>query len=152
MSAYIYPSHEQVVIAWLKTLTGVPTDKIATSLPADNASWAPSGFIQVTTVGGSPAVHVPVFNPVVQVDCWANNVDSQRPPWGKASSLAERIMWATYAVTQPGRFDLGADVHQPRLMSVYPLSEPRRIVSDPANFARVQFDLTVRWTLELEVA
>lgn len=151
MSAYIYPSHELVAVAWLKSITGLPTAQIATTLPADNSSWAASGFIQVTTVGGNPDIDVPTFRPVVQIDCWANNVDSQRPPWGKATHLAERIVWASY-VDRPGSFDLGASVHTPRLMSVYALSEPRRIISDEAGFARVQFDLSFRWTLNLEVA
>lgn len=152
MTAYIYPSHELVAVAWLKTLTGIPTAQVATNLPADNESWAASGFVQVTAVGGNPNIDIPTFQPVVQIDCWANNVDSLKPPWGKASSLAERIVWASYGVQQPGSIDMGANFHSPRLMSVYALSEPRRILSDEAGFARVQFDMSFRWTLNLEVA
>lgn len=152
MATWIFPSTEQVAVAWLKTLPGLPVNQIATTLPADNASWATSGFVQVTTVGGTPQVHVPVFEPVVQIDIWACNVDSQRPPWGKAAHLAETIVWATYSALQPGVFDLGANIHPPRLMSAFALSEPRRILHDEAGFARVQFDMSFRWTLGLEVA
>ena len=152
MPAYIYPSTEQVSVAWLKTLPGLPANQIATTLPADNSSWAASGFVQVAGVGGTPQVHIPVFEPVVQIDCWANNVDSQKPPWGKAAHLAEVIVWATYSALQPGVFDLGANFYPPRLMAVYPLSEPRRVLHDEAGFARVQFDMAFRWTLERGVA
>lgn len=152
MAAYIYPSHELVAVAWLKTVDGLPTNQIATTLPADNSTWAASGFVQVTTVGGNPEHEMPMFGPVVQVDCWANNLNSQKPPWGKASHLAERIVWAAYAADQLGSLTLGADFHQPRLMGVYALSEPRRITGDEAGFARIQFDMAFRWTLNLEVA
>jgi hypothetical protein len=144
----IYPTPDLVAVTWLKSVAGLPTNQIATTLPADNSSWATSGFVQVTAIGGNPGREVPFWQPAIQIDCWANNPNSQKPPWGKAGHLAATIQWATYGARQPGVLALGGTFHPTRLMSVYPLTEPRRILSDEAGFARVQIDLLMTWTIQ----
>ena len=143
-----FPTAEQVTVAWLSTLPLLPTNGVATSLPADNSSWAASGFVVVTSVGGSPAVDTPIYSPVMQVDCWAGNVNSAKPPWGKAGQLAGAIEWATYGPSVQQVLDLPAAFYNARLLSVVATTEPRRIPSDEAGFARVQMDLTVNWVVD----
>ena len=142
------PSTEQVVVAWIKSIAGVPANKVATTLPANTSAWEADGFVQVTTVGGTPASHTPVRNPVVQVDCWACNVNTQSPPWGKASSLANLILEATYTDGVPQHVELPEAFYSARLLSAYPMTEPRRITGDIAQFARVSFDLSVFWVVQ----
>lgn len=141
-----FPNAELVAVAWVKSVPGVDPTKVATSLPADTSVWSATGFVQVGVVGGSPNVDTPLFAPVVQVDCWTNAVNSNKPPWGQAHALAGAIMWATYR-HEPTTVAMPENYHPARLLSVYGLSEPRRIPSDTAGYARVQFDLAMVWTV-----
>ena len=144
----LFPTAEMMAVAWLKTVDGIPSDKVATSLPGDNSTWAASGFIQVSVAGGTPQSHVPLYAPVIQVDCWANNANSQKPPWGKAGHLAGAIQWATYSQgAQVGVLPMLDDFYDVRVTTVRCVSEPRRIPGDDAGFARVQLDLEFSWTL-----
>ncbi len=143
-----FPTSDQVAVAWLKTISGIDPTKVATSLPADAATWASTGFVTAMTVGGSPgSVHVPVSEPVVAVDCWANNANSGKPPWGKAGHLAALIYRATYLAPQPGSFTVLTDFHPAKLRAVYPVSEPRRIPGDESGFARYQLDLQLVYSV-----
>lgn len=144
MTTYVL-TPEQVAVAWIKTLPTVPSDKVATSLPADSTVWGATGFVQVTVAGGTPDGYVPLYRPVVQVDCWATNPGSDKPPWGRAGSLCQAIIWATYRM-RGMVVDLGSDFAVASLLSVRPLGEPRRIPDDEAGFARVQVDLELSWT------
>jgi len=141
------PNVELLMVAWLRSLPGIPPDGVATSLPGDPAAWAALGFVQVTSVGGSPAVHTPLRNPVVQLDCWANNPNSQKPPWGKASALMETIVAACYANNQQRVLTMPEGFSNARLLAVYPLIEPRRVLGDEASFARLSVDLSVTWSV-----
>lgn len=146
MSGTYHPSHELVACAWLNTL-GLPADGIDTDLPRDPADWATQGFIQVTAVGGSPNIDVAVYQPAVQVDVWCTRVDSELPPWNQAGNLAGQLVAATYdAANANVSPTLPAAFRPVRVLSAFPLSEPRRILDDPAGFARVGFDLALRWT------
>lgn len=143
--AYL-PSSEQVAMTWIRSIEGIDPAQVATRLPADPATWAAKGFIQVSVITGAPEIYTPVRGPVVQVDCWANTANSQQPPWGKASTLAERILFASYArvsqtLAMPDNF------YAARLMSVYPISEPRRIEGEESGYARLNFDMTFRWVV-----
>lgn len=145
------PSDELVLINWLKTLSGLPTSSIATTLPGDTTSWAASGFVTVLGVGGGSEVYIPVHNPVVTVDTWATVPNSNRPPWVLASKLVELIVHRTYqhtpdVISMPSGY---ADVY---LHSVYPVSRPRRIPSDQAGFARISVDVQLQWSLAEAVA
>lgn len=140
------PMSDAVVVALIKTFPGTPPLGVATSLPGDAGSWADLGFIQVASVGGSPLTHVPVRVPVLQVDCWASNVNSQKPAWSKAGNLAEVVVNATYDF-EPLRVTLPETFYPARVLSCWPVTEPRRIPGDPSGFARVTFDLAVKWAV-----
>lgn len=141
------PTAEQVAVAWLKTVTGVDATKVATTLPADVSVWAATGFWQVTVVGGTPATHTPLYMPVIRVDCWAANLASTKPPWGRAGSMAGSVVWATYHQPALLRVDPGAGFDTAHVLSTFPLSEPVRVPDDDAGFARVFVDLRLSWVV-----
>lgn len=138
---------ELVAVAWLSTATGVPAGGVATTLPADNSTWAASGFVQVTAApGGSANVDVPLRRPILTIDCWANNPNSGRPPWGKAAYLAETVYAAFYDTQAiPRDLTLPAGYPGARVLSAVPLGEPRRLRSDPSSYARFGFDAVLHW-------
>ena len=136
---------EQVAVAWLKTVDGIDSTKVATSLPGDPAVWGATGFVTVAVVGGTPGDHVPLYRPVVSVTAWATTPGSAKPPWGRAGSMAGAIVWATYRF-RGMPVDLGADFAVASLLSVRPLGEPRRIPDETPGFARVAVDLELSWT------
>ncbi|GAA3230694.1 hypothetical protein GCM10017691_23880 [Pseudonocardia petroleophila] len=141
------PNTDVVTVAWLKTLSSLPPLAIATSLPGDVASWANTGFVQAMSVGGTPGVHVPLQSPIVQIDCWAATPNSQKAPWGKAGALAEAVYLA--AVEFDRRFEpvLPGDFETARILSVYPISEPRKMTGDEAGFARYTLEIALAWTV-----
>ncbi len=140
-----------VMATWLRTIPGIPDDKINTVLPAAEL-WAATGFVQVVgAVGGTPWLDAPVREPVIEVDTWGCRVNSERPDWGKASALMELIM---AAVTDPRT---SVDVRFPmagrlvRILSCWPVSEPRKQLTgvdqgDPASYARWMVDIQMMWT------
>ena len=142
------PNAELLAVAWLKSLDGIPTNGVATALPGDPTTWAIDGFVQVTLVGGTPAVHTPLRNPTAQVDCWANNPNSLKPPWGKAHALLETVVAACYDDgTQQRVFVMPTGFGNARLLTVWPVIEPRRVPGDESGFARVTVDLSMVWTV-----
>jgi len=143
--ALLHPTSELVAVAWLKGLSGL-NNLVATDLPADATSWAASGFTQVLTVGGSPSLDFPLANPVVSLDFWANAPGSGKPPWNKANQLAEvarRGMLDHDAVQRA--LTLPAAYNNARCVTVYPLTEPRRVRDDAAEFARYTMDALFSW-------
>lgn len=140
------PNTDLVATSWLKTLPGVNPLRVASSLPGDNASWADTGFVVATSVGGSPGLHVPMQRPVVAIDCWANNPNSQKAPWGKAGHLAQLVLLGTY-MTEPVDLTFSGDFEPARVFAVAPLSEPRKVPGDEAGFARYSFDLVFNWVV-----
>lgn len=146
MTATLAPTTDLVAVAWLAGVTGLSASMVATKLPADNSTWAASGFVQVITVGGTPELYVPVASPVVGVSCWAANPNSAKPPWGKANHLAELIRAATYDhANVPRTLTLPSSFGHARVTAAYFVSEPKRIPGDPANYARFDADLALRW-------
>lgn len=150
------PQNELVAQAWLRDIEGVPDNAVGATLPADNSTWAASGFVQYMVVGGSPGVYLPVSNPVMQIDCWATNAGgSSKPPWGKANYLASLIKNAGYggvnSPSAPAReVVLPAEYLNARVMAAYALTEPRRLPNDEARYARYQFDMQFRWVVVSE--
>lgn len=144
MSLLLRANHELVTIAWLKTVVG---DRVATTLPKDNSTWAASGFVTTDTVGGSPNLYVPLREPVMSVDCWAVNADSQKPPWGKASVLAQAIQAACWAHrTIPQTVTLPAGYPAVQVKSAYCTGEPRRVPDDVSSYARYSIPgLALAW-------
>lgn len=139
------PTSELVGVAWLKHVTG--STLVATDLPEDNSTWSASGFTQVQTVGGTPDNYVPVARPVFSVDCWACAPGSGKPPWYRANARAETIRAAVldHAGVPYETTTLPAAYNQARVLSALMLTEPRRMLSDEAGYARYQFDLRLDW-------
>lgn len=144
MTLLLRATPELVAVAWLSTVVG---DRVATTLPKDNTSWAASGFCTITTVGGTPNLYVPLREPVVSVDCWAVNPDSQKPPWNKAAALAEAVQAACYdhpAIPQTLTLPAGYPAVQVR--SAYTTGEHRRVPDDPSSYARYSIPgLVITW-------
>lgn len=146
MVAVHYPSPELVAVAWVKTTPGVNSTKVATTLPGDATTWAATGFVTATVVGGDSQIDVPLHTPVMAFDCWANAANSNKAPWGQAGALASAIQAHTYRVA-PFEVPVPDDFHPARLLSVYVLEAPQRIVSDAAGFARVRVVAALTWTV-----
>jgi hypothetical protein len=144
MSLLLRANHELVTIAWLKTIVG---DRVATMLPKDNASWAASGFVTTDVVGGTPNLYVPLREPVMSVDCWAFSAGSQKPPWNKASVLAQAIQaacWEHRSIPQTVTLPTGYPAVQVR--SAYCTGDPRRVPDDPSSYARYSIPgLAITW-------
>lgn len=145
MTLQLRATPELVATAWLKTVVG---DRVATTLPKDNTTWAASGFCTLVVAGGTPNLYVPLREPAVGVDCWANNPQSQKPPWNKAAALAEAIQAACYDHSAiPQRLTLPAGYPQAQVLSVYTTGEHRRVPDDPSSYARYSIPgLVIAWT------
>lgn len=146
MPTLLRPNTELVAIAWLKTLAELPSDQIGTTLPGNKAAWAATGFVQVAAgVGGSPDHELPVRRPVVQLDCWACNLNSQKPPKGKAYALAESIVNATWPFVTVGVTPAPGNYGPAKILEAIALTEPRHLPSDVAGYARVTLDVQIDW-------
>lgn len=145
MSLRLRPTPELVATAWLKTIVG---DRVATTLPKDNTTWAASGFCTLVVAGGTPNLYTPLREPAVGVDCWAVNPQSQKPPWNKAAALAEAIQAACYDHPSiPQTLTMPAGYPAARVLSAYTTGEHRRIPDDPSSYARYSIPgLVIAWT------
>lgn len=144
------PDGALVADAWLRLVAGVPSSCIGPTLPSARktppAPWVANGFVQHTLVGGAPGTHVPLRQPVVQLDFWAVTLDDRTAPWGRASALAETVFDATFGEVVERTLVVPAGYDTPRLRTVLALQEPRKIPGDPSGFARFSFDAVFTWT------
>jgi hypothetical protein len=140
------PNNELVTIAYLKSIVG---DRVATTLPKDITGWVDGGFCTVDTVGGTPNLYVPLHEPVMGVDCWAVNPDSQKPPWNKAAALAGLVQAACWDHPRtPRTLVLPGDYPVVQVKSAYLAGEPRRVPDDPSSYARYSIPgLVVAWVV-----
>lgn len=138
---------ELVAVAWLLSADGIEDGQVATTLPTDSSAWSTNGFVHVVgAVGGSPQLDYALREPVVQVDCYAVNQQSGKPPWGKAASLMELIVAATYDEAGLQRvLTLRPGYPQARVLTAHFASEPRRMPGDDSSYARFQADLVLHW-------
>lgn len=142
-----HPTNELVAIHWAKTLGGLPSQQIGTTLPADNSTWAASGFVQVGLAAGRPGMYLPVNEPVIQWTCWAHTPDSGKPPWRRANRLAEILKAATYEPSNYKVVSTPAAYEDARVMEAHPLTEPRRVTGDDARFAGFTLDMQLYWVV-----
>jgi hypothetical protein len=141
---------ELVAVAWAQSVPGIPANRVARTLGREHESWAETGFVVATIVGGSPWQTTPVSAPVIQFECWACNSESvSTPPWGIAFILAETLKRAcevdsadrSKVLTIPHGFE------QALVRDASALTEPRRSpVPSPEGFARVIMDVQIEWT------
>lgn len=139
-----------VAIAWIKGLVG---DIVATTVP-QNDTVKETGFVTVHTTSGNANMYVPMRMPVVLVDCWAASADSVKPPWNRATALAEAIVAGCYdhEVT-PRLLTLPSGYPDARVLSAYTVQEPRRPVvpgggeasADLGSWARIVLALQMHW-------
>lgn len=136
------PTSEVVAVAWASAVVRSP---VATTLP-DAAGWVDTGFVQVSGVFGTPAPYYALNRPVVTFDCWASNTGSTKPPWGKAAALAAALEAATYGARGNGvELVLPRGLGAARVLSVWPVKHPQRVLGDVASFARYTIDLSMVW-------
>lgn len=138
-------STELVGVAWIAGVNGINSSMVGTTVPRDNETWAASGFLQVTSVGGARQPHIPVVEPAVRVHAWAFNKNSTRPPWGKASNLMELLCAGTYADNAIRTVDLPGDFPSARVISTYVIGEPQRVPDDEGSYAHYYADLQMHW-------
>jgi hypothetical protein len=144
-----------VAIAWLKDLVG---DIVATTVPrlpeSGIPAWAETGFVTVHTSGGSTNMYVPMRQPVVMFDCWAASANSIKPPWNKATALAEAIVdGCEDHPANPRLLTLPAGYPHARVLSAYIVQEPRRPVvpgggeqsADLGSWAHINGALQLHW-------
>lgn len=137
-------STDIVAFGWLAGVTGLNSSMVGMTLPPDAGSWIGTGFVTILNVGGSPARHIPMRNPMVTVNCWAINPTSMDQPWARAHALAELID-AGCRAGNAQRLVTVTGYNAARVFSAYLLSEPRRIHQDRAAHARVMVDLALHW-------
>jgi hypothetical protein len=144
-----------VAIAWLKDLVG---DIVSTTVPRVPETgippWAATGFVTVHTSSGGANKYVPMRMPIVLIDCWAANPNSVRPPWNKATALAEAIVNGCYDHEgTPRLLTLPSGYPNARVLSAYTVQEPRRPVvpgageasADLGSWARIILALQMHW-------
>lgn len=140
-----------VAVAWLGGVTGLTADMVSTQLPTDANTWGTSGFVTVRTSGGRPVLDNPLRQPVVTVDTWACKPTSSKPLWNRANELAELIVRACYPRDEAEKQALCRLLTLPtgypaaRVLSAYPVTEPRRSYGDIGDYASFTFDLQLNW-------
>lgn len=147
------PTNELVGVAWLRQrVAGLDASQVATTLPRDPSTWLNGQFLQCTMLSGRNAmIDVPIRVPVFTLDAWATHSTPKssqaQPPWNAANALMELVYQATLdSVQQFGRgVSLPAAYAPARVQSVYFVTEPTRVVSDPSGYARFTADLAVDW-------
>lgn len=150
MAATSILDENTVIGAWLRTLDGIPDNKINTVLP-DVALWADTGFVQIVgTVGGTPWLDAAVQEPVIELDTWGARLNTEKPDWGKASALMSIIRDAAQDATKSVGVIVTVGTRQARIISLWPISSPRRPLlgvdqGDPASFARFMIDIQMIW-------
>jgi hypothetical protein len=150
-SPILYASDEIVVAAWLATLPGITTAMVGAVLPTGDATWTSTGFITVTTSGGTPSVDNPFWHPVVTCTACAKEASSDLPLWNMAFGLAGVIRRATYdkagTHTQLAIGSInGATYPDVQLKGVKQVLQERRVYGDVGDVAQVRLDLQLDWT------
>lgn len=140
-----YATTERVVTAWLATLPGITAAMVDPQLPADNTTWAASGFITPYGLGGKPNIHIPARYPVIGLKFWAVDPDTGLPPWGMANNLAETVVSGCFSSGDPQYVTIPYSDQGATLMSVYMLTEPRRAFGDNGDYAVYDAELQLNW-------
>lgn len=151
------PTGPLVVVAWLgQCVTGLAPGSVATRLPRDTSAWAATGFVQATLIPApGPIDSGDARFAYVQIDAWGvalgadGSVSATGGARAKANNLAELVMRATEDDAQRTHF--GKTLVMPtgydaaRVLAVWPMTEPSEVPDDPTGYARVTFDLALKW-------
>lgn len=139
-----------VAVAWLKGLVG---DIVATTMPHPAAGTA-FDFVTVHTAGGSTNMYVPMREPVVSIDCWSAPAASVKPPWNRATALAEAIVAGCLDhEANPRPLTLPTGYPGARVLSAHVVQDPRRPVvpgagdnsADLGSWARIIMAIQLHW-------
>lgn len=136
---------ELVAISWLGGVSGLTSAMVAATLPADNSTWAASGFVTVRTTGGSPGLYIPLREPVVTLDFWAVKPGSSKAPWYQANALAELVDAGTRASNAQRAVTLPSGYNSAHVYSAYFVQEPRRAYGDQGDYAHYVADMAMHW-------
>lgn len=147
----MHPTTSLVAVAWIATIPGLTADGVGNQLPDTEPEWAANGYVVIPmVVGGTPHSTSPLRRPVVQVECYADNLNSDKIPWQKAEQLAEQIRFGTYDHATFGRAltiaNNGVSYGIATVKSALMLTEPRRIWADAGDYGGYAFDLRLDWT------
>jgi hypothetical protein len=147
LATKLTPNSELVAVTYIRSLSIGPsaTSGVGTTLPEATASWT-DGFVVAQVVGGSSDIDVQSKHPLVQLDVYVPSVNTSKPQWGKAATIAADIVEKLYAhdsTTSP--LVLGTAFKDARVQTAYAVSEPRRISNDPAGHARYTVDVVLNW-------
>lgn len=141
-----YATTERVAVAWLASLPTFSAGMVGTELP-DGTTWAATGFLVVTTVGGSSEINYPLAHPRISVQCYAVSPDTGVPPWNLAGDLAAAIDAGCQAATGVEQFLTLPNCDQnARLLSAYTTGIPRRSYGDMGDYAVIVTDVALHWT------
>lgn len=145
------PNHataEGVAVAWA---TGLALPAVATTLPALSA-WpifsgtSVRGFVTVGIVGSVPRGNG-MRESVASFDTWAAVLNSDRPQWGAANELAERLWTETLRGEFPTvRVQQHASYFPAYVHSVHGIQEPRRIPDQDESRAHYATEIAIMWT------
>jgi hypothetical protein len=143
----LHPTPELVAKAWILGISGVPSGKVATSLPEDRSTW-PAGFVVAMSLGGEPELHVKKRRSVLDITCWYPAKEgSNRPAWNKAAQLAETVFDAGYdaALTVQRLLQtLPTLYNDARVLSFMP-QEPEKRGADEDGNAAFGFEAEMHW-------
>jgi hypothetical protein len=141
------PSAFVVAQAWLSEVVGIPADRVASTLP-DVEKWATTGFVTVSSAGGSPHPALPVLAPVVTLACWWANPASARPQLGKAAGVAALIEHAAVSpLPELGALSTRDPYRDVRLLEARMIQHPTEVPGDPSGYARYDLDVMLTWAL-----
>lgn len=145
------PTTEAVAVEWTKTMRfgTLGAEAVATTVPAAS-QWPLVGtsrlFVQVVNTGGGTVGDTPYHRDIVSLDVWATKDNSDRPPLGLASSVAQDL-WAV-AMDSAGGF-VTVSGKQVRVDGTRPISaSPRRIPDQDQSRAHYSLDVEISWTEE----
>jgi hypothetical protein len=144
MTVILKPTTELVAVAWIKGVEGISSSAVGTTLPSDD-TWADTGFVQVTAVGGSREMNIPVARPAVRLLSWAFSGTSKKPQWGKANNALELIWQGCQADNAIRTVELPGDFPAVRVIGSQFIGEPQRRPDDPGSYAVYYVDLTLHW-------
>lgn len=150
-----YPTDELVTAAWIGTIPGLAPGMVDEVLPPDVeadgtvAGWVATGFVTVAVAGGNPDAALPTQKPVMQVDVWATDPGSNKPPWRKASAIGQAIVRATWdrqSIARPLPLVVNGVTYPTAVVkTAYITSNFRRMYDDAGDYAHLQGDLALEW-------
>lgn len=147
MTTKFTPNSELVAVTYMRSLSLGPAETfgVGTTLPEATSSWT-DGFVVAQVVGGSSDIDVPSKHPLVQLDVYVPSVNTSKPQWGKAATIAADIVQKLYAHDSTStELVLPITFKNAYVQTAYAVSEPRRISNDPAGHARYTVDVILNW-------